>query len=81
MAPWKKKGQTLVVDGCPPCMVAVSKSCFGGHEIMALPCSQARLYPCGRLCGRLLQCGNHTCSRGCHQVLESPANNQVNALF
>ncbi len=77
VAPWQKKEQSMVVDECPSCMVAVSQACLGGHEVMSMPCSQAARYSCGRSCGRSLPCGNHTCSLKCHQVISPPNKDQV----
>nr|XP_032829270.1 NF-X1-type zinc finger protein NFXL1 [Petromyzon marinus] len=56
---------------CPPCMQPTPTKCLGGHEESALPCHAARPSSCGRACGRLLACGNHTCSLVCHAVTGS----------
>ena len=37
-----------------------------------MPCFEARTYECGLRCGRQLPCGNHTCQRGCHTVVNPP---------
>ncbi len=36
-----------------------------------MPCSEVMGYSCGQLCGRQLQCGNHTCRRICHTVINA----------
>eukprot|EP01137_Pigoraptor_chileana_P034714 Opistho-2@27674 len=54
------------VRQCPPCTVPVSISCRGKHEVVPMPCSEAREFDCGRACGKPLPCGNHTCDAGCH---------------
>ncbi|KAK3884596.1 hypothetical protein Pcinc_011152 [Petrolisthes cinctipes] len=53
---------------CPPCQVPVPTTCLGEHETPDLPCSEARIYSCGRKCGRRLACTHHTCQRECHKV-------------
>ena len=59
---------------CPPCQVAIQQPCHCGKEIVTLTC--AKLAPsrvslsqkpsCGKVCGRKLGCGNHTCLSICH---------------
>lgn len=56
---------------CPPCMVPVPLICLGLHETLNFPCSEVRPWSCGRKCGRLLACSNHTCLQECHAV-ENP---------
>ncbi|XP_023231990.1 NF-X1-type zinc finger protein NFXL1-like [Centruroides sculpturatus] len=56
---------------CPPCMVPIPVTCLGGHETHNFPCSEVRPWSCGRKCGRLLTCSNHTCLQECHKV-ENP---------
>ncbi|KAK8747304.1 hypothetical protein OTU49_016736 [Cherax quadricarinatus] len=57
---------------CPPCKMPVPTTCFGQHENPNWPCSDLRPYSCGRKCGRLLACTNHTCERECHIVENAP---------
>ncbi|XP_077976077.1 NF-X1-type zinc finger protein NFXL1-like isoform X1 [Styela clava] len=69
--PWELPYQsetTIKCIPCPPCKSPVPKVCLGDHERSNLPCFEARRYCCGRKCGRLLKCGNHTCSLLCHTV-------------
>nr|CAD1839837.1 unnamed protein product [Ananas comosus var. bracteatus] len=57
---------------CPPCREIVLVSCFGQHigEERPLVCSTKKPFPCQNLCGNLLPCGNHYCTKSCH-VLKS----------
>nr|XP_045609322.1 NF-X1-type zinc finger protein NFXL1-like [Procambarus clarkii] len=57
---------------CPSCQVPVPTRCFGQHENPNWPCSDLRPYSCGRKCGRVLDCTNHTCKRECHEVENAP---------
>ena len=69
----------LTVKPCPPCSKLVSRYCHGGHEYQMFPCSEATEYSCGRLCGRMLKCGNHSCRRACHVVLNASSSTTVNS--
>ena len=40
-------------------------------------CSAVREYSCGRQCSRLLACGNHSCQRDCHVVINPPDSKMV----
>ncbi|XP_010920864.2 NF-X1-type zinc finger protein NFXL2 [Elaeis guineensis] len=57
---------------CPPCQEVVWISCFGQHvgEERPIVCSNKRQFACQNLCGNLLSCGNHYCTKPCH-VLKS----------
>ncbi|XP_073001752.1 NF-X1-type zinc finger protein NFXL2 isoform X1 [Typha latifolia] len=57
---------------CPPCQEVVLVVCFGQHigEERQMLCSNMRQFPCQNLCGNLLSCGNHYCTKPCH-VLKS----------
>ncbi|XP_072040523.1 NF-X1-type zinc finger protein NFXL1-like [Amphiura filiformis] len=69
--PWEAKPKamlTMVNFPCPPCEVPIPTECLGKHEVTDLPCSSVAPFSCGRLCGRLLDCGNHTCGLACHIV-------------
>lgn len=56
---------------CGNCQYPVTVNCLGGHELSDVPCYRAIEYPCGRICGRTLACGNHKCSLSCHKVLDA----------
>ena len=78
VAPWKKKVEpAVVVKQCPLCLKPVLRPCYGGHCMQEMPCSQVTGYSCGQLCGRELQCGNHTCRRNCHTVMNAQGLNSV----
>jgi len=68
--PWEVRGpmyQTKKLP-CPPCSTPVPTACLGLHDIADMPCYEAKPAPCGRKCGRQLDCQNHTCQRDCHRV-------------
>ncbi|EME27889.1 transcriptional repressor NF-X1 [Galdieria sulphuraria] len=51
---------------CPRCVVLMKKECLGGHGIsITIPCFVEQVF-CGRVCGKILKCGIHTCKRNCH---------------
>ncbi|KAL1808985.1 hypothetical protein ACET3Z_025975 [Daucus carota] len=55
---------------CPPCPELVWRSCRGRHvgaERMMV-CSDRREFSCDNLCGNLLRCGNHYCTKICHAL-------------
>lgn len=58
---------------CKECPVPVDVSCFGGHEILSLPCYRAKPLSCGKECGRILRCTNHVCTLPCHVVENAPS--------
>lgn len=70
VGPWEERGPSYVTKQlpCPPCRVPVPVACLGKHEVADWPCHEAKPASCGRLCGRLLACTNHTCERDCHKV-------------
>ncbi|XP_030765606.1 NF-X1-type zinc finger protein NFXL1 isoform X2 [Sitophilus oryzae] len=53
---------------CPDCKEPVMVTCLGEHETSPWPCHLAKPSNCGRPCGRILRCTNHTCSLSCHVV-------------
>ncbi|XP_014355162.2 NF-X1-type zinc finger protein NFXL1 [Papilio machaon] len=66
--PWEiqpPKSKIMTLE-CPPCEEPVAIACFGEHEVTNQPCHSASRKPCGRECGRLLKCLNHSCSQMCH---------------
>lgn len=68
--PWEVQGPKTEFKNlaCPECQFPVAVTCLGGHETAEWPCSTAKPASCGRKCGRLLPCGNHSCLRDCHKV-------------
>ncbi|CAH1179658.1 unnamed protein product [Phaedon cochleariae] len=56
---------------CPNCVVLMPVTCLGEHETNDWPCYLAKPSSCHRPCGRILECGNHSCSLPCHFVEEA----------
>ncbi|KAM7499374.1 hypothetical protein LguiA_023788 [Lonicera macranthoides] len=59
---------------CPPCPELVWRSCAGYHfaaERMMV-CSNKAEFSCDNLCGNLLPCSNHYCTKTCH-ALDNPS--------
>ena len=58
---------------CPPCKHAGPvQSCFCGKEAIARRCVDTDYdsgWSCGKICGDLMPCGEHTCERPCHEGL------------
>lgn len=56
---------------CPPCSELLWRSCVGQHigtERMMV-CSDRKKFSCENLCGNLLPCGNHYCTKTCHALM------------
>jgi transcriptional repressor NF-X1 len=51
---------------CAKCALDVSMKCFCGKEERSVKCGSKRLI-CSKTCGRLLDCGKHTCAKVCHE--------------
>eukprot|EP00054_Salpingoeca_dolichothecata_P028604 m.218839 g.218839 ORF g.218839 m.218839 type:complete len:853 (-) comp26271_c0_seq1:99-2657(-) len=52
---------------CPPCPKDLRDTpCFCGKQKSVRRC-HARNYSCGSVCGQLLACGTHRCTRTCHE--------------
>lgn len=57
-------------SSCPPCPELLWRSCLGHHvgaERMMV-CSDRTEYSCDNLCGNLLPCSNHYCTKTCHTL-------------
>ncbi|KIO25872.1 hypothetical protein M407DRAFT_75162, partial [Tulasnella calospora MUT 4182] len=53
-------------DICPPCPYLSEKVCACGKSIVPnVKCSQTTIH-CGLKCGKLLDCGFHSCDKICH---------------
>lgn len=70
VGPWENRGPVYETRrlACPPCRHPVPTACLGQHETVDMACHEAKPMSCGRKCGRLLSCTNHTCERECHRV-------------
>ncbi|XP_002969132.2 NF-X1-type zinc finger protein NFXL1 [Selaginella moellendorffii] len=62
-------------DECGGCKVVVAVACFCRRKLDRVVCGQVPvpgdvagngIFSCGSICGKLLPCGNHVCSRECH---------------
>lgn len=42
------------------------RHCQCGKESREIRCSQTESFLCGNVCGKLLNCGVHTCEKLCH---------------
>jgi len=51
---------------CPPCPLSQERRCPCGKTTHSLPCTVATP-TCGDTCGKLLDCGLHTCQSRCHR--------------
>ena len=69
-----EKNQSLLrlYSACPPCEKQLERRCLGGHVNARQSCCTSAPFACESLCGRPLQCGNHTCAMACHDVSEQP---------
>ncbi|PKA62682.1 NF-X1-type zinc finger protein NFXL2 [Apostasia shenzhenica] len=74
LKPKRKKVEKIIecIPGspCPPCQEIVWVACLGQHigEERPMVCSQKAPYSCQNLCGSLLSCGNHYCTKSCHSM-------------
>uniref|UniRef100_A0A2K6NYH5 Nuclear transcription factor, X-box binding like 1 n=1 Tax=Rhinopithecus roxellana TaxID=61622 RepID=A0A2K6NYH5_RHIRO len=69
--PWEQPSEPAFIQTalpCPPCQVPIPMECLGKHEVSPLPCHAVGPYSCKRVCGRILDCQNHTCMKECHKV-------------
>ncbi|GAA6062232.1 hypothetical protein JCM10212_000811 [Sporobolomyces blumeae] len=57
---------------CPPCPYLISKQCACGKKVVPnVRCSMdQRKVSCGTICGKLLRCGFHRCTKSCHPAGE-----------
>ena len=60
-----------VAGPCPPCPKTVRVSCHcAAHPPVVRRCS-AKLWSCGKPCGKRLFCGHHNCETPCHSGMYS----------
>ncbi|ELP84760.1 nuclear transcription factor, X-box binding protein, putative [Entamoeba invadens IP1] len=58
---------------CPKCAVQVERSCYCGAEKSKFSCgdvppeSAGGVYSCKHVCGKVLSCGKHHCTKMCHE--------------
>ncbi|XP_033338770.2 nuclear transcription factor, X-box binding stc [Megalopta genalis] len=53
---------------CPNCEKTVEQECYCGKDKRTIICQNniSLTYSCESVCGKLLDCGNHTCTKLCH---------------
>ncbi|KAK6492160.1 mRNAional repressor NF-X1-like isoform X1 [Huso huso] len=58
---------------CQPCQLQVSQVCYCGISSREVPCGtdkehfdESGHFSCQKLCGKMLDCGKHTCLQVCH---------------
>ena len=51
---------------CPPCPKTVFASCHCGSQAPVVRRCSAKSWLCGKPCGKLLSCGQHSCESPCH---------------
>lgn len=70
--PWEKAGERIEFKKLPhsACKTKIPITCLGGHETVMMNCHEAKVTSCGRICNRKLVCGNHTCQKQCHKVVD-----------
>nr|DAD26217.1 TPA_asm: hypothetical protein HUJ06_027685 [Nelumbo nucifera] len=78
LKPKKKKNQQMGCtpgSPCPPCSELVWRSCLGQHIAaeQMMVCSDRTTFSCNNLCGNLLLCGNHYCTKTCHALKSQPS--------
>lgn len=56
---------------CNPCTLSCRKTCHCGKESKEVRCS-VEVGSCGQICGKPLNCGEHTCAKACHSGTCSP---------
>lgn len=76
-----EEGQATFLTNCPPCQAPVPTPCLGGHTTKALPCFSAAPFSCGATCQQRLACGNHTCSKTCHALLQADASTRQQGML
>ena len=63
--------ETCHAGPCPPCSkLAPTRSCFCGKSSVTGRCVDTNYdtgFSCGQICGDIMPCGEHGCSRPCHE--------------
>ncbi|MEQ2313380.1 Transcriptional repressor NF-X1 [Ameca splendens] len=62
---------------CPSCPAFVTKTCVCGKMSQPMRCGQASVLQCDKVCGALLNCGEHCCMQVCHSGACQPCQLQV----
>ncbi|XP_073975324.1 NF-X1-type zinc finger protein NFXL1 [Rhodnius prolixus] len=69
--------KTCHSEDCGCCPKTLPRACPCGHETYVLPCVE-EAPTCGGTCGKVLDCGIHTCSQRCHR---GPCGNCMEVLI
>ncbi|KOC68840.1 Protein shuttle craft [Habropoda laboriosa] len=53
---------------CENCAKTITQECYCGKNTREVTCQSniSFMYSCENICGKLLECGNHTCAKLCH---------------
>ncbi|CAK9831977.1 Protein shuttle craft [Anthophora retusa] len=53
---------------CANCEKTITQECYCGKNTREVTCQSnvSLMYSCENICGKLLECGNHTCTKLCH---------------
>ncbi|XP_041478842.1 transcriptional repressor NF-X1-like [Lytechinus variegatus] len=62
---------------CPPCPSNVQKLCNCGKTQQTVRCGTQNEIRCQKKCGKLLNCGRHTCEEICHKGQCSPCEEKI----
>ncbi|TKS87610.1 Transcriptional repressor NF-X1 [Collichthys lucidus] len=65
---------------CPQCPAFITKSCICGKTSQPVRCGQGTVLQCDKVCGALLNCGEHACAQVCHSGACQPCQLQVQQM-
>ena len=68
---WLYTAIVLLPGPCPPCPKTLEVSCHCGRSPSTVKRCGVRGWTCGRVCGRELDCGLHSCEQRCHDGIIS----------
>ncbi|KAI0526869.1 hypothetical protein KFK09_002462 [Dendrobium nobile] len=70
-------------SACPSCQEIIWVACLGQHlgEERPMVCSKMSQFSCNSLCGNLLACGNHYCTKSCHAVKYQPSSSDGHGSY
>ncbi|XP_020672053.1 NF-X1-type zinc finger protein NFXL2 isoform X1 [Dendrobium catenatum] len=70
-------------SACPSCQEIIWVACLGQHlgEERPMVCSKTSQFSCNSLCGNLLACGNHYCTKSCHAVKYQPSSSDGHGSY
>lgn len=65
---------------CPQCPAFITKSCICGKTSQPMRCGQASVLHCDKVCGSILNCGQHVCAQVCHSGACEPCQLEVDQV-